>query len=145
MNTKIFLNLPSHDLEASKAFYTAVGATVNPNFTDDNAACLVFTEDIYLMVLRTDFMASFTDKPIVDPAEAAQAITCFMLDSREEVDTFVTAALACGGREPREALDYGFMYQRSIEDPSGNIIEVGYMDPKAAEVGPEAYLAEQGA
>ena len=145
MNTKIFVNLPSHDLEASKAFYLALGATLNTNFTDDNAACIVWNDDIYFMVLKTSFLQTFTDKPIIDPRTSAQVAIALMVDSREEVDTMAQAGLAAGGTEPREAQDYGFMYQRGLEDPSGNNIELGYMDPHAVEVGPEAYMAEQNA
>lgn len=145
MSLKIFVNLPSHDLEASKAFYVALGARIEPKFTDENAACIVWNDDIYFMVLTPAFLGTFTAKPIVDPRTAAQVATALMLDSREDVDAKVTAGLANGGNEPKEPQDYGFMYQRQLEDPSGNIIEFGYMDPHAAEVGPEAYMAEQGA
>ncbi len=145
MGLKIFVNLPAHDLEVTKAFYTALGATINPDFTDDNAACVVWDDDIYFMVLKPEFMATFTTKPIADPRESAQVAVALMLDSREEVDAKADLVVANGGAAPRDPEDYGFMYQRSCEDPSGNILEFGWMDPKAAEVGPEAYLAEQGA
>ncbi len=145
MGLKIFVNLPAHDLEATKAFYTALGATINPDFTDDNAACVAWNDDIFFMVLKPEFMATFTTKAIADPRESAQVAVALMLDSREEVDAKADLAVAHGGAAPRDPEDYGFMYQRSVEDPSGNIIEFGWMDARAAEVGPEAFMAEQGA
>jgi uncharacterized protein len=143
MPTNIFVSYPTADLERSKAFYTALGATINPLFTDDNAACLVWDENIYLMVLRREFMATFSDKQLADPAITAQVQIAFTRDSREEVDTVTEAGLAAGGSEPRPAQDLGFMYTRDLEDPDGNIVAFLYMVPEAAEQGPEAYLAEQ--
>ena len=143
MTTSIFVSYPTADLERSKAFYTALGATINPLFTDDNAACLVWEENIYLMVLKREFMATFTDKQLADPATTAQVQIAFSRDSREEVDTVTEAGLAAGGSEPRPAQDLGFMYSRDLEDPDGNIVAFLYMVPEAAEQGPEAYLAQQ--
>lgn len=142
--TDIFVNLPTSDLDRAKAFYTALGAELNPAFTDDNAACVVWDDHIYFMVLRRDFFATFTDKPIGDPATTALVSTSFSRPSREEVDRVVEAGLAAGGTEPREPQDYGFMYSRDLEDPDGNSLGFLYMDPIAVEKGPEAYLAEQG-
>jgi len=145
MPTHIFVNLPTSDLERAKAFYTALGFGINPDFTDENAACIVVDENVYFMVLVRDYFATFTDKQVVDPGTHAQVLTALSRDSRDEVDAIVERGLKAGGREPREAQDYGFMYNRDIEDPDGNILEFLYMDPHAAEVGPEQYLAEQGA
>ena len=142
MPTKIFVSYPTANLDRSKAFYTALGATINPLFTDENAACLVWDENIYTMVLTREFFATFTDKQVIDPATSAQMQIAFSRDSREEVDAVVEAGLAAGGSEPRPAQDYGFMYSRDLEDPDGNILGFLYMDPKAAEQGPEAYMAE---
>jgi len=140
--TMIFVNVPSSDLERSKAFYTALGCTINPLFTDENAACVVWDENIYFMVLTREFFATFTDKAVADTATTAQALIAFTRDSRDEVDAVVSAGLAAGGVEPRPAQDVGFMYSRDLEDPDGNVLEFLYMDPHAAEVGPEAYAAE---
>lgn len=145
MATSIFVNLPTEDLERSKAFYVGLGATIEPNFTDDNAACVNFGDDIYFMVLRKEFLATFTDKAIVDPRTHLQAATALSRDSREQVDATIEAGLAAGGTEPRPVQDYGFMYSRDIEDPDGNLLSFLYMHPEAAEKGPERYLAEQGA
>jgi predicted lactoylglutathione lyase len=141
--TNIFVSLPTADLEHSKAFYTALGATINPLFNDENAACLAWDENIYLMVLKREFMAAFSDKPLADPAATAQVQVAFTRDSRDEVDAVAEAGLAAGGSEPRPAQDFGFMYSRDLEDPDGNIVAFIYMLPEAAEKGPEAYLAEQ--
>ncbi len=143
MPTNIFVSYPTADLDRSKAFYTALGATVNPLFTDENAACLVWEENIYLMVLKREFMATFSDKQLADPATTAQVQIAFSRESREEVDTVAEAGLSAGGSEPRPAQDYGFMYSRDLEDPDGNIVAFLFMEPEAAEKGPEAYLAEQ--
>lgn len=143
MPTNIFVSYPTADLDRSKAFYTALGATINPLFTDENAACLVWEENIYLMMLKREFFATFTDKQVADPATTAQVQIAFTRDSREEVDTVAEAGLAAGGSEPRPAQDLGFMYSRDLEDPDGNIVAFIYMVPQAAEQGPEAYLAAQ--
>jgi predicted lactoylglutathione lyase len=143
MPTNIFVSYPTANLDRSKAFYTALGATINPLFTDENAACLVWDENIYLMVLKREFFATFTDKQVADPATTAQVQIAFSRDSREDVDTVTEAGLAAGGSEPRPAQDLGFMYSRDLEDPDGNIVAFLYVVPEAAEQGPEAYLAQQ--
>lgn len=142
MATQVFVNLTTTDLDRSKSFYTSLGATINPHFTDENAACIVFSDDVYFMILTHGHMSSFTDKPLSNPHESLQALVALTRDSREHVDTTVAAGLAAGGKEPRDAQDYGFMYSRTIEDPDGNTLEFLYMEPQAAEEGPEAYLAE---
>lgn len=143
MSTNLFLSYPSDDLERSTAFYTALGATINPLFTDENAVCLVWDDNIITMVLKREFFATFTDKPIGDARTAAQFQVGFSRESREEVDAVVEAGLNAGGTEPRPAQDYGFMYSRDLEDPDGNTVAFIYMVPEAAEKGPEAYLAAQ--
>jgi len=142
--TAMFVNLPVTDLERAKAFYTALGFTINPLFTDHNAACVVVEEDhSYFMILVRDFFQTFTDLPIGDPAVNPSVSTAIFLDGREEVDKAVADGLAAGGSEARPASDYGFMYQRQLTDPDGNILEFGYMDPAAAEQGPEAFADQQ--
>jgi predicted lactoylglutathione lyase len=142
--TAMFVNLPVTDLERSKAFYTAIGFTLNPAFSDHNAACFVVEEDhSYVMILMREYFQTFTDLPLGDPAVNPSVSTAIFLDSRSAVDTAITDGLAAGGREPHEATDYGFMYQRQLNDPDGNILELGYMDPAAAEQGPEAFASQQ--
>jgi uncharacterized protein len=143
MSTNIFVSLPTADLEKSKTFYTALGATINPLFTDDNAACFVWDENIVLMVLKREFMASFTDKQLADPATSAQVQVAFSRDSRNDVDAAAEAGLNAGGTEPRPAQDFGFMYSRDLEDPDGNIVAFLWMEPEAVEQGPAAYMAAQ--
>ena len=143
MATSIFVSYPAADIDRSKAFYTALGATVNPLFTDENAVCLVWDENITTMVLKREFFATFTDKQVGDPATTAQFQVAFSRDSREDVDAVIEAGLAAGGAEPRPAQDFGFMYSRDLEDPDGNNLSFLYMEPQAAEQGPQAYLAEQ--
>jgi uncharacterized protein len=140
----MFVNLPVSDLERAKAFYTAIGFTINPLFTDHNAACVVVEDGhSYFMILTREFFQSQTELPIGDPAVNPTAGTAIFLDSREQVDAAVAAGVAAGGSEPRPASDYGFMYQRGLTDPDGNVVDFGWMDPVAAEQGPEAFMAQQ--
>ncbi|WP_284978757.1 VOC family protein [Arthrobacter sp. fls2-241-R2A-200] len=142
--TAMFVNLPVTDLERAKSFYTAIGFSINPMFTDHNAACVVVEEDhSYFMILVREFFQTFTDRPIGDPTAAVSVATAIFLDSKEDVDTTVANGLAAGGSEDRPATDLGFMYQRQLTDPDGNVLEFGYMEPMAAEQGPEAYMTQQ--
>ena len=142
--TAMFVNLPVNDLERAKAFYTAIGFTINPLFTDHNAACVVVEEDhSYFMILVREYFQTFTDLPIGDPAVNPSVSTAIFLDSRDAVDATVADGLAAGGSEPRAASDYGFMYQRQLTDPDGHVLEIGWMDPVAAAEGPEAFLKQQ--
>lgn len=144
MTKMMFVNLPVTDLDRAKEFYTAIGFTVNPNFTDHNAACVVVEENhSAFMLLVREYFQTFSERPIGDPSVNVSVATAIFLDSRELVDASVTAGLATGGTEAKEPSDYGFMYQRQLTDPDGNIIEFGYMDPVAAEQGPEAYADQQ--
>jgi predicted lactoylglutathione lyase len=142
--TQMFVNLPVTDLERAKAFYTALGFSINPEFTDHNAACVVVEEDhSYFMILVRDYFQTFSDLPIGDPAVNPSVSTALFLDSREAVDKAVVDGLAAGGSESRPATDYGFMYQRQLTDPDGNLLEFGYMDPVAAQQGPEAFAQQE--
>lgn len=143
MPTEMFVNLPTSDLDRAKAFYTGLGWEINAQFTDENAACVIIDERLYLMILTREYFATFTDKTIVDPATAAQVQVALSRDSREEVDALVEKAIAAGGREHGKAQDYGFMYSRDFEDPDGNIFGALWMNPVAAEIGPEAFMAQQ--
>ncbi|MBM9465967.1 VOC family protein [Nakamurella leprariae] len=142
--TAMFVNLPVTDLERATAFYTALGFRINPQFSDHNAACVVVEEDhSYFMILVREYFQTFTDLPIGDPAVSPSVSVAIFRDSREEVDRTVTDGLAAGGAEPRPAADYGFMYQRQLTDPDGNVLEFGWMNPVAGELGPEAFAAQQ--
>ncbi|WP_053353510.1 VOC family protein [Leucobacter musarum] len=144
MSTQIFVNFATDNLERSKAFYTALGCEINPNFTDENAACVVWDESIFFMVLTREYFGTFTDKPIINAHESAQVSLAFSRDSREAVDDALAKGLAAGGSEPRPAQDLGFMYSRDLDDPDGNSLGFLYMDPVAAEQGPEAFEQPEG-
>jgi predicted lactoylglutathione lyase len=141
--TSIFVNIPTGDIERSKAYYTALGCELNPLFTDDNAACIVWSESIFFMVLTHAYFATFTDKEFADPKTHSQVLLSISRDSREHVDQTIEAGVAHGGTAPGDPQDYGFMYSRDLIDPDGNGIQFMYMDPEAAAKGPEAYMAEQ--
>ncbi len=142
--TMIFVNLPVTDLDRAKAFYTAIGFALNPTFTDHNAACVIVEPDhSAIMLLTRDFFQTMSVLPIGDPKISPSVATAVYLDTKDEVDTALTAGLAAGGIEPHEAADYGFMYQRQLNDPDGNILEFGWMDPEAAAQGAEAFAEPQ--
>jgi uncharacterized protein len=128
MAKKIFINLPVADLQKAMAFYTAIGFTNNPQFTDETAACMVLTEEIYVMLLTHPKFNEFTKKEIADTSRTVSVINSLSVDSSEEVNTVIGKAIEAGGTEPVEARDYGFMQQRSFEDPDGHLWEVFYMD-----------------
>lgn len=131
MSTKIFVNLPVKDLDASKAFFTALGYSFNPQFTDENAACLVISEHIYSMLLVEPFFKNFTKKSIADASTTTEAVICLSAESREEVDALVDKALAAGGSPSSETQDQGVMYGRGFQDPDGHLWEIMWMDPAA--------------
>jgi len=135
----LFVNLPIADVERSKSFYTALGWSINESFTDENAACVVISDENYLMVLRRDFYASFLEgrKEVGDPAATSLALIAFDLGSREEVDAFIARAEAAGAKIGK-TVDLGFMYQRQFDDPDGNHFEPFWMDPVAEQSGPSA-------
>ena len=142
--TMMLVNLPVADLDRAKAFYSAVGFTNNPAFTDHNAACFFVEEDHSAIMLSTrEFFQTMSELPIGDPAVSPSVATAIYFDDRESVDRAVAAGTAAGGTEPHPAADYGFMYQRQLNDPDGNILELGYMDPIAAAQGPEAFANQQ--
>lgn len=133
MSRLIFVNLPVADLPKARAFYEAIGFTNNPQFTDETAACMVLSDVIHVMLLTHEKFAQFTPKAIADSKATSEVLICISEDSREGVDAITEKALAAGGREPRDAQDYGFMYGRSFEDPDGHIWEPMWMDMAAAE------------
>jgi hypothetical protein len=140
----MFVNWPVTDLDRAKAFYESLGFRINPMFTDHNAACVVVEEDhSYFMILTREFFQTFSDQPIGDPSATVNVAVAVFVDSRDAVDVAVKAGLAAGGTEARPASDYGFMYQRQLTDPDGNVLEFGYMDPVAAANGPEASMNQQ--
>ena len=139
MTTDVFINIPTTDLPRAKAFFEALGWRIEPNFTNDDAACVVVDDHVFLMVLTHGFFATFTDKPIADPHTSVQIEISLSRESRTAVDALADAAISAGGKEPRAAQDYGFMYSRGFEDPDGNLFGAVWMDATAAAGGPEAF------
>jgi predicted lactoylglutathione lyase len=128
MSKKIFINLPVSDLEKAKTFYTSIGFTNNPQFTDETAACMVLSEEIYVMLLTHPKFNQFTNKEIANTFKTASVINSLSVESNEAVNKMTDAAVRAGGKEPNEPKDYGFMQQRSFEDLDGHLWEVLYMD-----------------
>jgi len=133
MATKIFVNLPVKDLKRSMDFYTRLGYSFNPQFTDDKAACMVISEDIYTMLLVEEFFRTFTKKAIADASNTTEVILSLSANSRQEVEETVKKAVAAGGTTPNDPQDHGFMYQHGFQDPDGHLWELVYMDPSAME------------
>lgn len=131
MTTKIFVNLPVEDLEKSKAFFAKLGYRFNPQFTDETAACMVITDDIYAMLLTKAKFQEFTKKAIADATQTTEVLTCLSVDVKSKVDEMLDAALEAGATEARDPMDYGFMYGRSFNDLDGHIWEIIWMDPRA--------------
>jgi len=131
MSRMIFINLPVSDLKASMAFYTALGFSNNPNFTDETAACMVWSESIHAMLLTHDKWRSFTSRPI--PAKtASEVMLALTSDSRDDVDARNTIATENGGQaDINPVVDLGFMYGRSLADLDGHVWEFVWMDPAA--------------
>ncbi|HTF29787.1 MAG TPA: VOC family protein [Flavitalea sp.] len=128
MAKKIFINLPVADLKKSTEFYLKIGFTNNPAFTDDTAACMVLTEEIYVMLLTHSKFSQFSSKKINDAKVGSGVINSISVDGLEEVNVMADAALNAGGSEPNPPKDHGFMQQRSFNDLDGHHWEVLYMD-----------------
>ena len=141
----LFVSIPVADLDRSKAFFAQLGFSFDPILTDETAACMLVGEHAFVMLLGREKFAEFSKLPIADPTTHALALYCFSVSSREEVDTVSAAALAAGASEADDADDYGFMYSRSFFDLDGHGWQVMWMDPAAAEVGPEEFSAQQQA
>lgn len=141
MSKMIFINLPVTNLAKSRAFYEAVGAPNNPQFTDETAACMVISDSIHVMLLTHEKWRQFTSKTIPDAHSTAQVLLCLSSDSKEGVSELVEKAVAAGGKaDPTPTQDYGFMFGRSFEDPDGHIWETMWMDMSAV----PADMAEAG-
>lgn len=128
MAKQVFINLAVTNLQQSMDFYTALGFTNNPQFSDDTAKCMVWCENIFLMIMTHEKFSSFATKPIADTNSNLASIFSLSLESIEEVNTLMTNGLNAGGIEANEMRDYGFMQQRTIEDFDGHTWELFYMD-----------------
>ncbi|MBO9610996.1 MAG: VOC family protein [Paenibacillaceae bacterium] len=131
MVSQIFVNLPVKDLDRAVAFWTALGFSFNPQFTDENATSMLVGENIFVMLLVEPYFQGFTPKPVSDATRQTEVLVALSLESREAVDALVDKALAAGGTETQPARDLGFMYQRSFADPDGHQWEPFFMAPDA--------------
>ncbi len=132
MSRKIFVNLAVRDLPASKAFFTALGFTFNPQFTDEKAACMVVSDEAFVMLLSEPFFRTFTKQQPCDTSTHTEGLFALSCASRAEVDELVAKAMAAGGRPAMPAQDHGFMYGGSFYDVDGHHWELVWMDPAAA-------------
>ncbi|MET7637406.1 VOC family protein [Streptomyces sp. NPDC005438] len=128
MASMIFVNLPVKDLAASTAFFEKLGYSKNPEFSDENASCVVFNDTVYAMLLTEPFFQGFSKKDIPDTARTAQMLLCLGAESRQQVDGLVDSAIAAGGKTHGETMEEGPMYGRSFTDLDGHIWEVVHMD-----------------
>jgi len=131
MSKKIFVNLPVKDLDRTMKFFGELGYSFNQLFTDEKAACMVISDDIYVMLLTEKFFKTFTNKDVADAHKTTEVLVCLNEESREAVDAHIEKALNAGGTETREAQDHGFMYGRSYSNPDGHIWEIMWMDEAA--------------
>jgi predicted lactoylglutathione lyase len=132
MSKMIFVNLPVRDLAASTAFYVALGGEVNQQFSGEQSTMLKFSGEINVMLLTHDHYRQFTQRPIGDARRESQALLALSVDSRDAVDATLTRAVAAGGRaDPNPAQDLGFLFNRHVEDPDGNVWEIMWMDAAA--------------
>jgi uncharacterized protein len=128
MAKQIFINLAVKDLKKSMNFYEALGFSNNTQFSDDTGKCMVWSENIFVMILTHEKFKSFATKPIADTKSNLAGLFSLSVDSIDEVNNILTNGLKAGGTEPNEMKDYGFMQQRTIEDPDGHTWEIFYMD-----------------
>ena len=129
MVTNIFVNLPVKNLAKSIEFFTKLGFTFNPQFTDDSATCMIIGSNMFAMLLNEERFQGFAPKPISDAKKTTEVLLALSLESREEVAEMVKKAVAAGGATYAEPQDHGFMIQHGFEDLDGHIWEVFYMDP----------------
>ena len=132
MSTQIFVNLPIRDMARSQAFFKALGFSFNPQFTNEQGACMVVSDDIYVMLLVESFFQTFTKKPVADATKSTEVLIALSCESRAEVDEMVRKAVAAGGTTPNPPQDHGFMYGHGFTDLDGHVWEVFHMDMSAA-------------
>ena len=132
MAKMIFVNLPVQDLAASTRFYEAIDCKKNPQFSNEQAAMLVWSDTISFMLLTHDYFATFTPKEIANARKSTEVLVALSRDSREDVDAITEAAAAAGGKaDIRDRQDLGFLYSRAFEDPDGHVLESVWMDVAA--------------
>ena len=135
MSRKIFVNLPVQDLKRSMGFFDKLGIKNNPQFTDETAACMVVSDDIFVMLLTHAKFKEFTPNPIGDATKSTEVLVCLTCESRNQVDDLVSKAVAAGGTTFKNPMDHGFMYGHSFQDPDGHIWELIWMNPGQAAQG----------
>jgi len=128
---QIFVNLPVKDLDKTVEFFTKLGFTFNPDFTDENATCMLIGENIFAMLLTEKYFSTFTKKPLADAKTTTEVINAFSLGSKQEVDDIIEKAIAAGGKQYKETEDHGWMYGRNFEDIDGHQWEFFFMDMSA--------------
>ena len=128
MAKQIFINLAVKDLQKSMDFYTALGFSNNPQFSDDSGKCMVWSENIFVMIMTHEKFKTFATKPIADTKSNLAGLFSLLVESVDEVNRILSKGLDAGGKEPTEMKDYGFMQQRTIEDFDGHTWEIFYMD-----------------
>jgi len=131
MATQIFVNLPVKDLKRSVGFFTALGYSFNPQFTDENATCMIVGENIFVMLLVEPFFRTFTKKALCDATKSTEVLVCLSCESRAHVDQLVAKAVAAGATTPNPPQDHGFMYGHGYQDLDGHLWELVYMEPNA--------------
>jgi len=135
MATQIFVNLPVKDLKSSVEFFSKLGFTFDPQFTDENATCMIVGENIFVMLLVERFFKTFTRKELCDATSSTEVIVCLSAESRAKVDELVAAAVAAGGTTPMARKNYGVMYQHGFQDLDGHLWELIHMEPNTAKQG----------
>ena len=132
MTTKIFVNLPVKDLNKSVAFFTKLGYSFNPQFTDETATCMIVSDEIFVMLLTHEKFRGFTPKPISDATKATEVLVCLSVETRAKVDEMVRDAVAAGGSTHSQPQDHGFMYGHGFTDIDGHIWELVYLQAEVA-------------
>ncbi|HEX7634072.1 MAG TPA: VOC family protein [Noviherbaspirillum sp.] len=128
MSTQIYVHLPVKNLQRTKEFFLSLGFTFKPQFSNEQGACMVVSDTIYVMLLTESFFQTFTGKPIADASKVAEVLVCLSCESRAKVDELIAKAVAAGGKTSREPQDHGFMYNHCFEDLDGHIWELVCMN-----------------
>lgn len=128
MKTRIFLNLAVKDLEKSMQFYTSMGAINNPTFSDSSAKCMVFSDEISVMIMTHEKFATFSSKTLADTKKNIAGLFALSVESIEKMHQVADKVLSVGGVEPTPLKDYGFMQVRTVEDSDGHTWEIFYLD-----------------
>jgi uncharacterized protein len=131
MARRIFINLPVKDLQKSMEFFSELGFTFNPKFTDDKAACMVISDSIYSMLITEEFFKTFTKKAISDARKTTEVLIALDATCRQEVDDIVAKAVRAGGATYMKPQDHGWMYGHSFADLDGHQWEILFMDESA--------------